>query len=75
MSSVLVKEIELFHSQLKTETDVSRFLSKLKEIAARFSILDEENNLSGCFTTILGLTEQYNHELIARHSENEHVHS
>lgn len=75
MNSSFELDIEKFHTELKSETDLSGFLRRIKEIAARFSILDEGNNLNGCFTTILTLSEQYNHELLLGHREKEHVHT
>lgn len=62
---VLRGDLTDFNTNLANETDVNSFLSKLKEIASHFTFLEEDNTTSGCFSTLLGLVEQYKHELLA----------
>ena len=63
MSNVIEQEVTKFHSTLNLETNLSKFIELFKEISSRFSILEEENSLNGCFITVLNLAEQINDEL------------
>ena len=67
--SVIQLKLDQFENHLKLTNNISEIIHKLKEISSRFSLLEEENTLSGCFVTILNLAEQYNHELTAGYSE------
>lgn len=60
----LKQEIDKFNSTFARETNIKTFLSNLRDIASRFTFIEEDTTLSGSFNTILGLVEQYKHELI-----------
>ena len=65
----LLKEVEQFRSLLGKETDFDQFLKILFEIASRFSLKEEDKNLNGCFSVLLGLVEQYTHELLVKSTD------
>ena len=58
------KDIDTFNNQLATETDFKKFLALIRQLASRFSFLEEEDTVSSYHTIILGLVEQYKNELI-----------
>ena len=58
------KDIDTFNNQLATETDFKKFLALIRQIASRFSFLEEEDTVYSYHTIILGLVEQYKNELI-----------
>ena len=64
-SEVLTRELNRFNVRFATETDFKNFLARVRDISSRFTVLEEDNTLSGCFSIILGLVEQYKHELLA----------
>ena len=68
-NSLLKQEIDRFNSTFARETDIKIFLAKLKDISSRFTFVEEDTTLSGCFNTILGLVEQYKHELVQGHND------
>ena len=68
-NTLLKQEIDRFNSTFAGETDIKTFLSNLKDIASRFTFIEEDTTLSGCFNTILGLVEQYKHELVQGHND------
>ena len=58
------KDIDTFNNQLATETDFKKFLALIRQLASKFSFLEEEDTVNSYHTIILGLVEQYKNELI-----------
>jgi hypothetical protein len=61
---ILERAVDAFETDLSTETNIKLFLAKFRNITRRFVLLEEDNTLNGSFSTVLGLAEQYNHELL-----------
>ena len=68
-NNLLKQEIDKFNTRFARETDIKIFLSNLKDIASRFTFVEEDTTLNGCFNTLLGLVEQYKHELISGYND------
>jgi hypothetical protein len=68
-NNLLKQEIDKFNSRFATETNIRTFLLILKDIASRFTFVEEDTTLNGSFNTILTLVEQYKHELIAGYND------
>ena len=70
MEALLIQELQSFDQQLKQEDNFEIYLDKLRNISDRFSLPGDDNILNSCFAVILGLVEQYTHELLAKPGDN-----
>lgn len=66
MDTFWLQEFHDFETTLKQETDFETFLNKTKLLSNRFALLEDGQNLNSSFSVILGLVEQYTHELLAK---------
>ena len=70
MESLLIQDLQSFEQNLKDEDNFETYLDKLRTISNRFSLPGDDNILNSCFAVILGLVEQYTHELLAKPGDN-----